>query len=345
MGDRFTNVEESNPALNANALMEGGLMLERDWSYQPSWFDEGYACEKFKLNAQNAPARCYSHNSPDEKTLKKMISAKKVKFKALKKNTNDIIKFLAKEARPLIISLTVNRHGWPDETGETVYNEELRAECLKTPTECGGHTVILTGYDMNKKVFFFKNSWGVTWGNKGYGTVTFEAVDKYAHDSLYYVESAKVDLPEDYAKDYLDAESVEVSPALSDDASIEAGLTGSIKGLDGRTLIVSVSPVIKLKSNKEDPTNENTVLIPMPDGINYVKSFKPFNPSDTENGLNWKEEDPFVLTIGAEIMKAPDSVKYMKANAYKHLLKTSIYVHTDDQKYKVIKEVYLPLEN
>ena len=244
-----------------------------------------------------------------------------------------------------MIGLTVNLNGWPKDTGDTIYNEELRAECLKTPSACGGHTVVLTGYDMNKKVFFFKNSWGLGWGNKGYGTVTFDTVDKYVKDSLLYVDSIKVDLPKDYAKDYLNADTLEVTPTLANDNSIEAKIRGQIQRVDGRTLIVSSSPVLKLKQDIGDSTDENTLLIPMPNGQDYVKSFKAFSPSAIDSDIIWTEEAPLTLQIGADIMKQPDSVKYMNASLYNHLLKTSVYVHTDDQTYKVIKEVYLPLEN
>lgn len=72
--------------------------------------------------------------------------------------------------------------GIPVEVGIVVYNEYMNETDwrfdAKTDTAdniAGGHAVILTGYDTTsepgKTVFTFKNSWGTSWGNTGYGTI------------------------------------------------------------------------------------------------------------------------------------------------------------------------------
>jgi len=38
----------------------------------------------------------------------------------------------------------------------------------------GGHAVLIVGYDDNKSVFKFKNSWGTSWGDKGYGYLPYD---------------------------------------------------------------------------------------------------------------------------------------------------------------------------
>ena len=40
----------------------------------------------------------------------------------------------------------------------------------------GGHAVCIVGYDYNKKLFKFRNSWGPDWGDKGYFYLPFEYV-------------------------------------------------------------------------------------------------------------------------------------------------------------------------
>lgn len=40
----------------------------------------------------------------------------------------------------------------------------------------GGHAVVLVGYDRNKRLFKFRNSWGATWGVRGYGYLSFDYV-------------------------------------------------------------------------------------------------------------------------------------------------------------------------
>lgn len=35
------------------------------------------------------------------------------------------------------------------------------------------HAIVLTGYNDNEETFTFKNSWGTSWGNAGYGKMTY----------------------------------------------------------------------------------------------------------------------------------------------------------------------------
>lgn len=40
----------------------------------------------------------------------------------------------------------------------------------------GGHAVTLVGYDDIKRLFKFRNSWGTSWGNKGYGYLPYDYI-------------------------------------------------------------------------------------------------------------------------------------------------------------------------
>jgi hypothetical protein len=68
----------------------------------------------------------------------------------------------------------------PVEVGIVVYDEFMsEVDWRFDPTQDvandvdGGHAILLTGYQVEngKTIFTFKNSWGATWGNAGYGTV------------------------------------------------------------------------------------------------------------------------------------------------------------------------------
>lgn len=57
------------------------------------------------------------------------------------------------------------------------------------PLEGSGHAVTLVGYKcptgrIEEAVFVFKNSWGVQWGQGGYGTVTYDYLQKYLHEAI-----------------------------------------------------------------------------------------------------------------------------------------------------------------
>lgn len=71
-----------------------------------------------------------------------------------------------------------------DATGTVTYNASIDKECSSGKIACGGHAVLLVGYDDEQKVFIFKNSWGKKWGHEGYGLVTFEHIDNYSFDPV-----------------------------------------------------------------------------------------------------------------------------------------------------------------
>lgn len=73
--------------------------------------------------------------------------------------------------------------GYPFVTGFTVYESFESAEVARTgiaplpdPDErvLGGHAILVIGYDLDKKLFICRNSWGTGWGDKGIFYLPFE---------------------------------------------------------------------------------------------------------------------------------------------------------------------------
>ncbi|WP_206052136.1 C1 family peptidase [Nonlabens xiamenensis] len=60
----------------------------------------------------------------------------------------------------------------------------------------GGHVVTIVGF--NDKGFIFKNSWGTSWGDKGYGYISYAAHKIMAREALFFAE-ANILYPEKYA--------------------------------------------------------------------------------------------------------------------------------------------------
>ena len=58
----------------------------------------------------------------------------------------------------------------------------------------GGHETYLYGYDLNKKIFYGRNSWGTGWGNAGGYIMPFSAFDVFkslgGYDAYYVLLSA-----------------------------------------------------------------------------------------------------------------------------------------------------------
>lgn len=73
--------------------------------------------------------------------------------------------------------------GYPFVTGFTVYESFETAAVARTgmtpmPKDServlGGHAVLVVGYDLDKKLFICRNSWGTGWGDKGNFYMPFE---------------------------------------------------------------------------------------------------------------------------------------------------------------------------
>ena len=53
----------------------------------------------------------------------------------------------------------------------------------KDDEEVGGHAICVVGYDDKTQLFKFKNSWGKSWGKKGYGFLPYEYLKQYSMDN------------------------------------------------------------------------------------------------------------------------------------------------------------------
>ncbi|WP_413560922.1 C1 family peptidase [Bdellovibrio sp. HCB209] len=82
--------------------------------------------------------------------------------------------------RPVVVTLNVAIPHIDDKKGTFTMTPEIAAQCDSKAIPCGGHAILLVGYDDERRIFMFKNSWGPEWGNAGYGYVTFDHVDKYS---------------------------------------------------------------------------------------------------------------------------------------------------------------------
>ena len=339
----FRADEGSNVRSNIVALSDEGILLERDYSYQPSWFDKGLPCEKFKAEDKQAPEECFTHSKPAKEILAKVISAKNITFQGAYKNTNEIIRFLAEEKRPLTLSLPVNFNGWPD-TGLVRHNEELRQECLSKPESCGGHSVLLTGYDLDKKLFFFKNSWGKNWGEDGHGSMTFETLDLYAGNDIYIAKlTDNLDIPKNYNENLLKVIKFNSSSSRVND-SLKISVETEFSNALGRTLYISSFLSKKHEGVTDLPDDNNTSLISQNaeesklSGESFMRAIhyllKPLNNQsfDADNAIN------LTFVPGSET-----SIKTALKSESEVLIRSTMYVHNDINSWEILKREYLPI--
>lgn len=58
----------------------------------------------------------------------------------------------------------------------------------KNETSIGGHAIAACGYDDEKKLIKFKNSWSDKWGDKGYGYIPYTYIERYMMDAWSSVD-------------------------------------------------------------------------------------------------------------------------------------------------------------
>lgn len=91
--------------------------------------------------------------------------------------------------------------GYPFVFGITVYASFESANATATgiipmpgkkEKVLGGHALLCVGYDDSKQWFIFRNSWGITWGAKGYGFIPYSYLTSTSLASdMWYISRAK----------------------------------------------------------------------------------------------------------------------------------------------------------
>jgi C1A family cysteine protease len=111
---------------------------------------------------------------------------------------NNATKYYIAEFRslktPEDIRSALQKYG-PIVAGITVYGSLYDPVAMKTglipnpePSDQiqGGFAVCIVGYDDAKKLFKFKNAWGASWGEKGYGYLSYDYVQKSLSDGWVF---------------------------------------------------------------------------------------------------------------------------------------------------------------
>lgn len=63
-------------------------------------------------------------------------------------------------------------------------------DTLPMATPAGGHAMLIVGYEMDKKHYIVRNSWGAGYGDDGYIYIPFDVMDRYAHPDQFYTIGA-----------------------------------------------------------------------------------------------------------------------------------------------------------
>lgn len=142
------------------AVVQYGVCPETEWPYY---------VEKF---ADRPSAQCYTDALKNQGLV----------YSAVQQNVCTMQGVLA-TGYPFLIGVTVY---------ESFESEQANATGdVPMPTAqeqvLGGHALLVVGYDNATRVFNFRNSWGTTWGNSGYGTLPYEYLTNQDLSSDFWV--------------------------------------------------------------------------------------------------------------------------------------------------------------
>ena len=132
------------------AISKYGICNESLWSYNISNFD--------KLAPSNAFRDLYKLNEFIYTFIKQDLTS---------------IKEVLASGSPIVAGVLV--YSSFESTNATKYGT-IPMPNPKKEKLLGGHAILLVGYDDNKKVFKFQNSWGTAWGDKGYGYIPYDYI-------------------------------------------------------------------------------------------------------------------------------------------------------------------------
>lgn len=132
------------------AVSKYGLCNEKIWYYDILNFDKLAPSDAFR-NLYKLNKFVYTFIKQDLKSIKEVLAS----------------------GKPIVIGILI--YSSFESTNAFKYGV-IPIPDINNEDLLGGHAVLLVGYDDKTKVFKFQNSWGVGWGDKGYGYMPYDYV-------------------------------------------------------------------------------------------------------------------------------------------------------------------------
>lgn len=195
-----------NETINIWKLLDGaidvGSVLETDWPYRP---DLPAACVAARSGRSGPRSASRAINSCRGPTPPASLMAKAGQLKA-----SDVLALApgGSLVEKLMVRLGTSRSAvimgvkdLPDrdewqQSGELRLTGRVQALGQRGLLERAlNHFVVLTGYDLSKRQFYFKNSWGPSWGRDGYGWISFDDISSELVVSNSFIMANYLDQP------------------------------------------------------------------------------------------------------------------------------------------------------
>lgn len=326
-----------------------GVMQEAHWPYQSSWFDYGYPCHGMNQD-QSAPVYCYSENRPPKELYDSKISLKgEIVFCPL--NIENILLQLGKNKQSLTFLYPFLLDEYLKVKNHFDWNDSIQNIWYEMGE--GNHFMVICGYDLKKQLFYVRNSWGKSWANKGYCTISFYDLLNYSRNDLYGVklsnqesyDSIKVLKDKDVKSNYCFHKI-----HFSKNRSLDVKLRANISNLGNHTLVFrsllvcqsidseikpSDSTIIEVQLNKEDQIKFN-------DG--YVRGGWSYIPNTELNTNKWKNNMKISYSIPKELLYSKSVQDLIDSGKYKFFIQNIVTTYTDKDGSKRLVNEFKEIE-
>jgi hypothetical protein len=187
-----------------DAAQDFGVPPMSYWPYNAvSWLGAGQRCSHYATprpesvnpfaTQPDTPAHCFAQDAPPLAAFQKAKSiARNIQPAAMtmgrfrsgvwgnadnmERRVLPVLRSLG-NGTPLLVAAKQadGGEGWADNGALTVADTLKNRDDLDTDdSPVGNHFIVLTGYDLDRRVILFRNSWGESWGEGGYGHVSFD---------------------------------------------------------------------------------------------------------------------------------------------------------------------------
>jgi len=270
---------------NLRSIKKSGLLLEEDMPYTHTWFARGLPCEN-EDEKTSRRVECFAHARPSEAQLGRLIKPDSFQFELFSnctdKGCDDKLDWIVQridQDQATLVDIPLHQDGWTAADGVVTYTEEQHQYCLDHEGDeyCGGHVIVLTGYDLDARTFRFKNSWGSGWGDSGYGTIGFDYIDGYSEQgSLHAATLSGLDpglQNSAVAPDQVEDVSIELVPDQQQGGEPGLLVNARFRYLGARGTFFSAAATLYLRQEEEDKDVFYPIWYTDPAGeVQYLRS-------------------------------------------------------------------------
>ncbi|MNX88526.1 Papain family cysteine protease [compost metagenome] len=176
------------------AFEMGGAVAEPDFPYPPQNLWQSYWRSSIRSSASVVDPQADRGLEPfflvgpvahDEGAIRYRNTATALRIRrAARLGSLDAMRASLAKGMPIVCAFSVH---------ESFYSEAVKATGnvpLPGPGDrlIDGHAMLCVGYDDQRRVLIFRNSWGQDWGDRGYGYVPYEAIARQMLRDCWTVE-------------------------------------------------------------------------------------------------------------------------------------------------------------